>query len=321
MKRAVITGASGVVGTALMKELARRQVNMLVLLREESPGNARVHRLAEALEAQYGVKMERIECSLPHLRDFHRYTDITRHTDYDVFYHLGWGGTKGRERYDPYIHNRNVEYALDAVDLAGRLGCSLFIGAGSQAEYGRSLGRLTANTVPRPDNAYGIAKLCAGHMTREYAHEAGLRHIWTRILSVYGPNDGEKTLVTYLVKALLRGERPRCTAGEQLWDFLASEDAAKALCALGERGKDGETYLIASGRERLLKDYILEIRDLIAPGAEIGFGEVPYGPRQVMHLSADISDITRDTGWTPQLSFAEGIMQLAREIRREEEQA
>ncbi len=321
MKRAVITGGSGVVGSALIRELAVSGVELLILLREGSDHNERVLKLAEELKSACGAKITIRECSLEHLKDYRAdgsgmqelRADGSGTADkpYDVFYHLSWGGTKGKDRYDPYIHNKNVEYALDAVALAKRLGCSLFVGTGSQAEYGRSDARLTEETVPHPENAYGIAKLCAGHMTREYARQLGIRHVWTRILSVYGPNDGEKTLVTYLVRSFLNGERPVSTAGEQVWDYLNSEDAARALHAVGDRGRDGATYLIASGEERPLREYILEIRDVLAPGAEVGLGEVPYGDRQVMHLCADISRIREDTGWKPEVTFAEGIRKMA----------
>lgn len=307
MKRAVITGPTGVVGSALVRALSRTGTELLLLVREGSPNNARIRAISEELMKEGAPPIIMRECSLHHMRDMENDTGVT----YDVFYHLSWGGTKGKDRFDPYIHNKNVEYALDAAALAKRLGCSCFVGAGSQAEYGRSDARLSPDTPTHPENAYGIAKLCAGQMTREYAHMLGMRHVWTRILSVYGPNDGEKTLITYLVNSLLHGERPAMTAGGQIWDYVYSEDAAEALAAVGERGKDGETYLIASGQERTLKEYVLELREVLAPDAEIGFGEIPYGERQVMNLTADISKTTEDTGWVPRISFAEGIKRMA----------
>ncbi|MDO5702035.1 MAG: NAD(P)-dependent oxidoreductase [Lachnospiraceae bacterium] len=306
MKKAVITGATGVVGTALVRELHRCGTDQLILIRGDSPNAARLLALRDSLEQSGmpgGGKIEIRSCALDELKSFEYDSD----EKWDAFFHLGWSGTKGKERYDPYIHTQNVTYSLDAVALAARMGCTVFVGAGSQAEYGRSDERLTADTLTRPESAYGIAKLCAGAMTREYARTLGIRHIWPRIVSVFGPCDGEKTLITSLINELREGRRPKVTAGEQLWDFLSSADAARALISLAERGQDGKVYIIASGRERVLRSYIEELRDEAAPGAEIGFGEVPYGDRQVMHLAADISETTKDTGWKPELSFREGI--------------
>ncbi len=61
---------------------------------------------------------------------------------------------------------------------------SAFIGAGSQAEYGRVEGKLNSQVPAFPENGYGMAKLCAGQMTRIQC-ESWESDIWTRILSVY----------------------------------------------------------------------------------------------------------------------------------------
>lgn len=315
VKRAIVTGATGVLGSALVKELNRCGIEVLALVREGSSHNERIPDIEgndpENLPAGWNGKsrIKKAVCPLDRMSSF----EVPEGSEpYDVFYHLGWAGTKGRERSDPRIHTKNIGYALDAADLAARYGCGCFIGAGSQAEYGRTEERLKPYTPVFPENAYGIAKLCAGQMTREYAHGLGMRHIWTRILSVYGPNDGGKTLITYMIGELLLGHVPETTKGEQVWDYLYADDAAKCLRMLGEHAEncDGKTYLIASGKERTLRSYIEELRDIVSPGAEIGFGKIPYGKRQVMHLSADISLTEKDTGWKPETSFAEGIRRM-----------
>lgn len=90
---------------------------------------------------------------------------------------------------------QNIQYTLDAVELASRIGCKKFVGAGSQAEYGRVEGVLSASTPVFPENGYGIAKLCAGQMSRILCEQKQIEHIWTRILSIYGPYDGENTMI------------------------------------------------------------------------------------------------------------------------------
>ncbi len=297
MKRAIISGATGAIGTALIEELTEHNIKVLVFTRRESARNDRIpeHPL-----------VERKYCSLSELSQVQNDTGKT----YDVFYHLAWVGASGPGRNDMYLQNANVKYALDAVGAAERFGCHTFIGAGSQAEYGRFEGKLTASVPAFPEMGYGYAKLCAGQMTRDYAHQLGLRHIWTRILSVYGPNDGAQSMVMSTIHKLWSGETPRFTKGEQLWDYLYSQDAAAAFLALGEHGTDGKTYVLGSGQARPLYEYIREIRDLTAPGAALGLGEIPYAEKQVMYLEADISEITEDTGWKPHTEFCDGVMNI-----------
>lgn len=188
-----------------------------------------------------------------------------------------------------------------------RLGCKKFIGSGSQAEYGRFEGNLNADVPANPENGYGIAKLCAGQMSRIACEQKGMEHIWTRILSIYGPYDGDRTMVMSTIGKLLDGEKPALTKGEQKWDFLYSMDAGYAMVLLGEKGVSGKTYCIGSGNAQPLIEYIKVIRDTIDPAAKLGVGEIPYGEKQVMYLCADISDLREDVGFEPQYSFEEGI--------------
>lgn len=297
MKSAVITGATGAIGRALIDELLQNGIEVLALCRHE--GRARELPTHPLLRIQY--------CSLSELSTLQHRAE----KPYDVFYHFGWAGTNGTERNVPALQCDNIRYALDAVCAAKRLGCHTFIGAGSQAEYGRFTDTLTPNTPTFPESGYGIAKLAAGGLTRLAASASGMRHIWVRILSVYGPYDNEKSLVSSTILALLCSKTPQFTKGEQLWDFLYSRDAAHALFLLAVHGKHGAIYPLGSGRARPLKEYLLLLRDIVAPHAPLEFGVIPYAKDQVMHLCADITAITADTGWHPTTDFCDGIRETA----------
>lgn len=294
MKRAIVTGATGAVGTALINELINSNIEVLVFCREGSARNANI---------PVNPLVQTMYCDLMELSHIENLTGKT----YDVFYHFAWMGTTGTARNDMYLQNQNVRYALDAVGAAQRFGCHTFIGAGSQAEYGRVEGTLKPDTPTFPETGYGIAKLCAGQMTREYAHQLGMHHIWVRILSVYGPNDGVQSMVMSTINKLSTGEAAQFTKGEQMWDYLYSGDAGQAFQLVGEKGVDGKIYVLGSGQAHPLADYIKVIRDIVSPNGQIELGAVPYAPKQVMHLQADIAELNRDTGFVPKVDFATGI--------------
>lgn len=304
MKRIVITGPTGAIGTALIRECIKRDIEVYALCR---PGSARIERIPSDQHVHI------VPCGLEDLKELDT-ADIPK---CDAFYHFAWAATIGDGRNDMELQTKNIQYALDAVGLADRIGCEAFVGSGSQAEYGRVEGKLTPATPAFPENGYGIAKLCAGQMTRIECEKRGIRHVWTRILSVYGPGDGEMTMISGTIKKLLAGEEPPLTAGEQQWDYLYSKDAARAMLAAGEKGKNGKVYCVGSGKARPLKEYIIEMRDKIDPGLSLGFGKVPYGPRQVMYLCADISDLTQDTGFVPETDFSEGIEETIQWVKGE----
>lgn len=297
MKRAIITGATGTAGHALIRQLISRNVEVLVLCHEGSPRNHTIpsHELITLRP-----------CSMNNLSDIQNDTG----RDYDVFYHMAWSGTTGTSRNDMYLQAVNIKYSLDAVIAAKRFGCHTFIGTGSQAEYGRVNHKLAPDTPAFPENGYGFAKLCAGLMTRELAHQLGMSHIWVRIVSLYGPHDGPNSMISQAIKTFRTHNRAGFTQGLQLWDYLYSDDAAEALYLLGDKGTDGKVYVLGGGSARPLAEYITELRDIVNPEAAIDFGAVPYSRKQVMYLLADISELEHDTGWRPHTEFADGIRQI-----------
>lgn len=296
MKRAIITGATGSIGTALINELIEKGIEVLVFCREGSVRNNNIPK-SDLVTLKY--------CALNNLKTVKNDTGKT----YDVFYHFAWAGTTGAERNDMFLQNKNVEYSLDAVSAAKEFGCHTFIGAGSQAEYGRVNDVLKSDTPAFPENGYGMAKLCAGQMTREYAHMLGMRHIWVRILSVYGKQT-TTDLISYVIKSLNDKLPVNCTKGEQVWDYLYNKDAAKAFVAVAENGVDGKVYPLGSGIGKPLKEYIEAIKNLINYKAVINYGARSYSANEVMYLVADITNFTNDTGWKPEYSFVEGINEI-----------
>lgn len=301
MKRVIMTGATGAIGTALIQELIQHNIEVLVFCRQNSMRNNNIpnHTL-----------VTKFFCPLEQLSSLKNFTG----KKYDVFYHFAWEGTTGEARNDMFLQNRNVKYALDAVDVAVRFGCKKFIGAGSQAEYGRVEKMLRPNTPTNPETGYGMAKLCAGYMTKARAQQLGLEYNWVRVLSIYGPNDGAGSMVMTTINNFRKGIIPKFTKGEQMWDYLYSEDAASAFRLIGEKGKDGKVYVLGSGVVRPLREYIMEIRDAVAPEAELRFGEIPYTDKQVMYLCADITELKADLGWKRKTEFFDGIKNISNSL-------
>lgn len=248
-------------------------------------------------------KVRYIKCDLKNLKKF----DFAEH-DFDTFIHLGWQSTIGHGRDDAELQEANIQITLEAVKLASRLGCKVFIGAGSQAEYGPKEEILTSSLACNPTSGYGIAKFAAGKLSGLLANQLGMRHSWARILSIYGPYDNPNTLISYCISSFLKGEKPILTKCEQDWDYLFVEDCAKALICVAEKGKNLKVYPIGGGKTRKLSEYVTIIRDSIDKDLQIGFGEKDYPLHQPMFLQADISDLQNDTGYEPSYSFEEGII-------------
>ena len=295
IEKIIVTGATGAVGSAVVRRALEKGMDVTCIVHK---GSKRLGNLPQS------DKVHIIEC------DLHDYRTLSLDGQYDAFIHLSWEKTFGASRDDAEVQVCNIQYTLDAVHLAHRCGCSIFVGAGSQAEYGVQSVDLTPDLSVKPESGYGIAKYAAGKLSAMLCKSLGMRQNWVRILSVYGPNDGENSLISYLIREFQAGNAPQLTKCEQMWDYLYADDAADAVLAIAENGKDGKAYPLGSGHGRRLSEYVEDIRSIINPSIKVGYGVREYYPHQPMHLVANISDLTKDTGWKPNCSFIESIKRI-----------
>lgn len=305
IETAILTGPTGAIGVALCEKLLAEGCTVYAVCR---PGSPRAAKLPQH------DRLHLVSCDISQLAFL---PDKLPGVTADVFYHFGWAHTIGPGRNDMPAQIANIQYTIDAARAAEALGCQIFIGAGSQAEYGRSNAPLRPDTPAFPENGYGMAKLCAGQMSRVECGRLGIEHIWARVLSVYGPHDGSATMISGTIRTLLEGRRPALTAGTQIWDYVYAADAANAFWLMACHGRNGAVYPLGSGQPRPLRSYIEELRDAVDPNLPLGLGEVAFGPNQVMYLTADLAALQADTGFVPRTAFSEGIRQTIAWMRKE----
>ena len=303
LSKAIVTGATGVLGRALVKKLLSVGIETYAVCR---PGSSRNELLSP------NVDLHKVECDLSELAELQKNIDRSM----DVFFHFAWIGNEEKSSsMNMPLQIRNIQYSVDAAEIAYDLGCKVFIGAGSQTEYGNFSGIIHPDTPANPASGYGMAKLCAGFMTRAVCKKYGIRHIWPRIFTVYGIGARKQSFVQMVIDKLLRGERPALTEGKQIWDFIYADDAAEAFYRMAICGKDGSVYPLGSGHPKILREYVESIRDAINPELPLGFGEIPYRPGQIMHMEPDVSALFADTGWEAQTEFASGIREIVDDMK------
>ena len=298
---ALISGGTGVTGAALLRFLLNRGDRVVALIRPNSPRSTWLpkHTNLQIVSIALGE----------YAKESHKIPDHP-----DVFVHLAWDGSRGKEkvgnRNNIALQSANIQSCIDAAELCHKIKCPVFVCTGSQAEYGNLDFPAREDMCCKPTNGYGAAKLCAGQMTRILCSQYGIRHIWARLFSVYGPHDGTESLIDTSIASLLEGVSPAYTMGEQIWDYIYSYDAAYALSLLAEQGEDGEIYNVASGDPHPLSFFIQQMHTVVDPKIAPKIGAKSYSPNQIMHLEADITKLKRRTNFFCRFSFAQGIYEI-----------
>ena len=294
--RCLVTGASGHVGSFLVRSLVAQGSEVFALVRPESD----LWRLTGVLDQISLVKGDLFGDTFPDRE--------IRDAAAEIVFHAAWYGVTGGFRNDEDQILKNVPGSLMLFRAAQEAGCSCWVGIGSQAEYGRVDGILREEILPKPETAYGVAKNSLRALTEKLCEMSGeVRFLWFRLLAAYGPMDDPRHLIPGLIERLLSGERPALTPGEQRWDYLYIEDAAEAMVRAALTTGATGVYNLGSGRAEAVRWLAEQIRDAIDPGLPLGFGEVPYRPDQVMQLQADNSKIQAATGWRPRITLEEGL--------------
>lgn len=288
--RVIITGATSMIGAALARQCLDRGHEVLALVRK---GTRRMDRLpvSDRLRVEFADldTLSGVQGDGP---------------PYDVCYHLAWGSTEKSVRDDPVAQEKNIRATLDAVNMAHRLGCHTFIGAGSQAEYGSVEGVISADTPTNPRIAYGMAKLAAGMLSGRLCAQLGMRHIWGRIFSVYGCNDNDGTMLDYAIRQFQSGQTAQFSAATQMWNYLYETDAGAMFCLLGEKDVESGIYCVANPESNILRTYIETLRDVFGGDARCEFAPPTSG---LIGLNVDMKKTVEAIGYTPQVSFREGI--------------
>lgn len=293
MEKIIVTGATSMIGIALIKEAILNRLEIYAIVR---PGSSRISRLPDS-EYIHLIEWEISELS-----------GLQNLPDADVFYHFAWIGTEKTKRDNPMIQERNIRYSIDAVELAARCHCSKFIGAGSQAEYGIVLESVTEATEPKPISSYGMAKFSAYMLCRKVCEQKNMDFVWGRIFSVYGVNDNEGTMLTYAIDKFISGDEASFSESNQMWNYLYETDAGKIFCQFGKDGTKG-VYNVANWKSYPLINYIMELaevsRDKFCLNVKYSIGE--NTDKNVVSIHPDMTKLKNAIGVMHMRSFREGI--------------
>lgn len=296
-----ITGASSFIGVELCRYLSDNGHQVIAMSRKE---NEQLNDIAKIgnLQVFYADMQNLME----------RAKDVKA----DVFVHLAWAGALLGQRDNQELQDGNIRFSLECVELSKRLGCQLYVDAGSQAEYGIVPGIITEDTLCNPVSAYGKAKLQMYRETCDLTQRIGLKYIHLRILSVYGENDHPNTLIISSLKKMKNNEPIEIRSGGQKWNYVYVKDAARQIAELSIHaaktdGFQQEVYNIASTDTRKLQDFIIAMKKITGTSSELKFGG--YNPEKDVNLNPDTKKTANIVIPLTELGFEEVIAKIKKQ--------
>ncbi len=294
MRRAIITGANGFVGRHLVKELSKQGYEIWSVIRNPDEDISCIKKLNPNI----------VYCDL---KNIDKLDEIILERGFDCFYHLAWAGSSGEGRKNYSLQLNNANACVEAANVASKLGCKRFVGAGSVTElmYGEYLRQ--DGSKPEMITCYAIGKMAAEYMVKCVCVENEIDFLWAYISNFYGKEDPTQNFINFLISSYSSGKVPVLTSGEQKADFMYVSDVARALVSMGEKGKADSTYYIGFGAPRPLKEFVKEVRDIVNPNIETGMGRKEFRGMDIDFDLIDLEKLKRDTGFMPKIEFKKGI--------------
>jgi dTDP-glucose 4,6-dehydratase len=182
-------------------------------------------------------------------------------------------------------------------------------------------GFFTETTPYDPRSPYSASKAGSDHLVRAWGHTYGLPVLVTNCSNNYGPYHFPEKLIPLIIIRALNGEPlPVYGDGSNVRDWLFVDDHARALQAVFERGAPGETYNVGGNAERKnieVVQAICAILDEVQPRSDgRAYAEqityVTDRPGHDHRYAIDASRIRDELGWTPSVTFEEGIGRTVR---------
>ena len=307
--RIVITGATGFIGSNLARYFLERGAIVYALVRPGSKNRA-------ALLVHENLKV--VDCGLEHVEDC-----IPAIGHADAFFHLAWGGVNREEIDSPEVQARNVSGSLECVRTAARLGCGMFMDAGSRVEYGAVDGVMREDVECHPINQYGRAKWEFYQKAAPLCRKLGLNYFHLRFFSVYGYGDHPWSIISTLVRDLRQDKKVSLSACLHQWNFMYIEDAVQAVYELyrqaviegqdwkkdGSGGPVSAIVNIASQDTRPLRSFVEEIHEIVGFKGTLEYGTFAQAKEGALSIRPDITRLKRLTGgrWEERYTFRQGI--------------
>ena len=201
------------------------------------------------------------------------------------------------------------------ADVGYRSDCR-FVQISTDEVYGAlgSQGKFCENTPLSPRNPYSASKTAADHICMAYYHTYGFPVSITRCSNNYGPYQFPEKLIPLIIRNALKHERlPVYGDGLQVRDWLYVEDHCRAVNLVWQQAAPGEVYNIGGNNEREnlgLVRVILDILHQRTNDAKINHDLIQHVEDRLGHdrrYAIDASKIEHELGWTPRVSFEEGI--------------
>lgn len=246
-------------------------------------------------------------------------SDLLKTLQPDCIYHLAAQSSVAVSWSRPDLTvDINIKGTLHILEAARSLAQKpriMLIGSGEEYGYVKPEDcPLREDTKLRPANIYAVTKACAENLAAVYERAYGMWIVSVRAFNHVGPAQLPQFVVADFCKQAVEiayGLREPVIRTGNLTpkrDFTDVRDIVRAYGALMRDGRSGEVYNVGSGKAMAISELLEEIRNLSDVPFRIETDPEKLRPTDLPLIEADISKLQSDTGWKPEYSLSETLI-------------
>ena len=292
-----ITGATGFIGSNIIRVLVKQGHNVSILTRNKKL-NWRLNDIFQLLDIREGNILDtRVEKIIEQVRP-------------DFIFHLASYGVLSREDNFSTMVDTNIRGTANLINAMKKTPPKLFINGSSSGEYGIKEKAMKETDFLAPINDYGITKAAVTLYCQKEAIRNNLPIINFRLFTPYGYFEESNRLMPSVIRSAIKNEPIRVSDSKSVRDFIFIEDVVDAyLQATKISLPKGEIFNIGTGKQHTVGEVVKTALRESKSRSEVLWGTVQKQARFIEpdKWQADISKIEKIMHWKPKYSLVDGI--------------
>lgn len=290
--RALVTGASGLIGIQLCRALAHKGIHVCAT--------------AMTPDSLQSLASKQIAVLYGDITDPSFINTLLSEAQPQVVFHLAAYGTYGYEKDVHRMITVNIEGTRLLLEASAHHGCQSFVFAGSVKEYAPSRKPITETQPLQPWDDYAVTKAAASFLCRLAAYKYQIPITTLRLSPVYGPGDTKSRFVMTAIAAALEKTPFTLSVGSLVRNFTYVDDSVAAfLAAMNRSGDLYEEFNIGSKEPASFQDILTTIETITGKPMQIQMVEPP-SPTDDSWV-VNIHKAQQLLGWKPQVDLTEGM--------------